>query len=293
MSSSAINVPAVNNNAVNYMQQVYDTVAKNNAWSAKQAADLNAWQRETNRIAMDFNAAEAAKNRDWQKMMSDTAHQREVADLKAAGLNPVLSASGGNGAAVTSGATASGVTSSGAKGDTDTSATSALVGLLGTMINSQTELAKAATSANTNLAVTNANNENNMLVAQLNYNLQMKLQQNEHNFKFQYQGNEFNYQTLLNEQTITNQHWRDEYLHEFSKEILGMENEYQNERFYDQLKQAYELTIKELNTQIKLKNVDIDMFNKEFALKVAKFNESIYEYDSSYFIRLIDSIIPF
>lgn len=125
----------------------------NSAWSAQEAEKLRDWQERQNKIAMDFNAAEAAKNRDWQAYMSNTAHQREIADLKASGLNPVLSATGGNGAAVTSGATASGVTSSGAKGERDMSANAAIVSLLGTMLKTQTDMAMSTNSAITNLAV--------------------------------------------------------------------------------------------------------------------------------------------
>lgn len=111
-----------------------------NAYNSAEAAEQRRFQAEQAELDRAFNAAEAQKSRDWQSMMSDTAHQREVADLIAAGLNPVLSASGGNGASTGSGATASyQAGASGAKA-TAGNVNAALVSLFGTLLDNQTKL---------------------------------------------------------------------------------------------------------------------------------------------------------
>lgn len=83
----------------NVMNDVRGVNAENSAYSHN--LDLQ-------HDAQQFNADEAQKDRDWQKMMSDTAIQRQMADLEAAGLNPWLALNGGiNGASSGSGAVAS------------------------------------------------------------------------------------------------------------------------------------------------------------------------------------------
>lgn len=56
-----------------------------------------------------FTASEAQKQRDWETQMSNTAYQRQVADMRAAGVNPALAMNGSSGASTPSGASASSV----------------------------------------------------------------------------------------------------------------------------------------------------------------------------------------
>ena len=109
------------------VDMVNQMTAANNAWSAEQAQI----------------------QRDWQERMSNTAHQREVADLLAAGLNPAISAS-------SSGAS----TPTGAKGDTDTSGVASVMSYF-------TQTTQALINAQTQTAIADKTTAMNELIARL------------------------------------------------------------------------------------------------------------------------------
>lgn len=151
--------------------------SKNRDYQAEQAAINREFQQLSANEAMAFSAEQAKADRDWQEYMSSTAHRREMADLKAAGLNPVLAAN--KGAATTAGAMASSAqaagsaatgaqasnvqTPSGAKGDTDNQGTYAIMSLLGKMLDNEVARENMANSAKI------AENQANMYTAATRY----------------------------------------------------------------------------------------------------------------------------
>lgn len=102
-------VSMADDSMTNYFSLLSNVASQNNQWSAEQAM----------------------KQMEFQERMSNTAHQREMADLKASGLNPILSAK--------SGATSP----SGAMGNFDSGITNAFGEIITKLLDIQNDNAKA------------------------------------------------------------------------------------------------------------------------------------------------------
>lgn len=141
---------SVKDSTPEYISSAAGIVNNNNAAMSDAADVANAISARSSAQSYAFNAAEAQKSRDWQEYLSNTAHQREVYDLIAAGLNPVLSASLG-GSSTPSGATASGSSFTGQKAEVDSNMLQFLAGVTQTQMNNDTQRDIARIQADTSL----------------------------------------------------------------------------------------------------------------------------------------------
>ena len=137
-------VPSVDSQFDSTYMDFYRQMQEDAIYAQLEADSINRnFQQQSAEQAMAFSASEAQKYRDWQENMSNTAYQRAMADMKAAGLNPILAFNQG-GASTPSGSSAAGVASSGTSNQLNTDVLSALVSNL---VGSSSKMVSSLTSS--------------------------------------------------------------------------------------------------------------------------------------------------
>lgn len=98
-------------------KQAAKAARREHDWEQGFAEQSNTWTKENQEDAQAFEAQQAASAMQFSERMANTQHQREIADLAAAGLNPILSGTGGMGAAAPQGVAGHSSGGAGAKGN--------------------------------------------------------------------------------------------------------------------------------------------------------------------------------